>query len=81
MHLLALPQEDVLFPHIFSHMSVSCLFLLRGTCQAMKDAVDVYWGQLKSLNLAGNNRINRHAVQVSGCRFQLNLAGKQFSEI
>ena len=66
MHLLALPQEDVLFPHVFSNLSVPSLFLLRGTCRALREAVDIYWGRLRCLDLAGNNKITREAIQVRG---------------
>jgi len=64
MHLLRLPREDVLFPLVLAQLSIPSLFLLRGTCRALRAAVDQYLGRLRELDLAGNNRISREAVQV-----------------
>ena len=79
--LTELPAQDVLFPLVFSRLSPSDLFQVRGCSSELHSLVTSYFSLSRHLDLGYNKRINEEAFKIiTTSRYirDLRLAGLKF---
>ncbi|CAH0393691.1 unnamed protein product [Bemisia tabaci] len=63
-HFISLLQEDIIYPYIFSKLSLKDYFNLRCLSKAYKELVDCYFQQLKTLDLSNYKNFSEDAFRI-----------------